>query len=83
MTAGVRLRGREQKEVGPIRKRRGNKFERAESRLIGLRLAFTITLLLGGLFSAVAAEAEEVAKVPRIGHLNTNLVANPRLLALI
>jgi len=66
--------------VGPIRKRRGNKFERAESRLIGLRLAFTITLLLGGLFSAVAAEAEEVAKVPRIGHLNTNLVANPRLL---
>ncbi len=43
--------------------------------MIGLRLAFTITLLLGGLFSPVAAEAQQAAKVPRIGYLALNLVA--------
>jgi putative ABC transport system substrate-binding protein len=47
--------------------------------MIGLRLAFTITLLLGGLFSPVAAEAQQAAKVARIGYLATNLVANPHL----
>src|SRR5262245_49218150 len=45
----------------------------------GLRLAFTITLLLGGLFSSSAAEAQEAAKVARIGYLSTNLAASPHL----
>ena len=45
----------------------------------GLRLAFGITLLLGGLFSPVAAEAQQAAKVARVGYLASNLAANPRL----
>jgi putative ABC transport system substrate-binding protein len=45
----------------------------------GLRLAFTITLLLGGLFSPSAAEAQQAAKVARIGYLSTNLAASPHL----
>ena len=47
--------------------------------MIRLRLAFSITLLLGGLFSPVAAEAQQAAKVPRIGYLVTNLAAGPQL----
>ncbi len=39
----------------------------------GLRLAFTITLLLGGLFSPLAVAAQQAAKVPRIGFLAQNL----------
>ncbi len=35
----------------------------------GWRLAFSITLLLGGLFSPVAAEAQQAAKIARIGYL--------------
>lgn len=46
----------------------------------GLRLAFTITLLLGGLFSPSAAEAQQAAKVARIGYLVPNpAAANPHL----
>ena len=45
----------------------------------GLRLAFTITLLLGGLFSPSAAGAQEGAKVARIGFLAINMAANPHL----
>ena len=45
----------------------------------GLRLAFTITLLLGGLFSPVAAEAQQAAKVARIGYLSADLAASPHL----
>jgi len=45
----------------------------------GLRLAFSITLALGGLFSSVAAEAQQAAKVPRIVYLTLNLAANPHL----
>src|SRR5574341_417883 len=45
----------------------------------GLRLAFAITLLLGGLFSPVAAEAQQAAKVARIGFLVANLAALPHL----
>lgn len=37
--------------------------------MIRLRLVFTITLLLGGLFSPVSADAQEAAKVARIGYL--------------
>jgi putative ABC transport system substrate-binding protein len=37
--------------------------------MIGLRLAFTITLLFGGLFNPVAAEVQQGAKVARIGYL--------------
>jgi putative ABC transport system substrate-binding protein len=46
----------------------------------GLRLALSITLLLGGLFSPVAAEAQQAAKVPRIGLLMSNPAGNPHLL---
>jgi putative tryptophan/tyrosine transport system substrate-binding protein len=47
--------------------------------MIALRVAFSITLLLGGLFSPLAAEAQQAAKVPRIGYLNANLAASPHL----
>ena len=43
--------------------------------MIGARLAFIGTLVLGGLFSPVVAETQEAAKVARIGYLGTNLVA--------
>jgi putative tryptophan/tyrosine transport system substrate-binding protein len=45
--------------------------------MIGLRLALSIPLLLGGLFSPVAAEAQQAAKVARIGYLAINLAASP------
>jgi putative ABC transport system substrate-binding protein len=45
----------------------------------GLRLVFSITLALGGLFSPVAAEAQQAAKIARIGYLSANLAANPHL----
>jgi putative ABC transport system substrate-binding protein len=44
-----------------------------------LRLAFSIILALGGLFSPVAAEAQQTAKIARIGYLEGNLAANPHL----
>src|SRR5712692_5969368 len=47
--------------------------------MIGLRLAFSITLALVGLFSPVAAEAQQAAKVARIGYLTGNRAANPHL----
>ena len=47
--------------------------------MIGLRCAFSTTLLLGGLFSPVAAEAQQVAKIARIGYLATNLTTSPHL----
>jgi putative ABC transport system substrate-binding protein len=47
--------------------------------MIALRVAFSITLLLGGLFSPRAAEAQQAAKVPRIGYLNANLAGSPHL----
>ncbi len=43
----------------------------------GLRLVFTITLLLGGLFSPSAAGAQQATKVARIGYLSVNLAAAP------
>jgi putative ABC transport system substrate-binding protein len=45
----------------------------------GLRLAFTISLLLGALFSPIAAEAQQAAKIPRIGYVSTNLAVSPHL----
>src|SRR5713226_6198956 len=45
----------------------------------GLRLAFTITLLLGGLFSSSASGAQQAAKVARIGFLTLDLAPNPHL----
>jgi len=47
--------------------------------MIGLRLVFSIALALGGLFSPVAAEAQQAAKVARIGFLATNLAASPHM----
>jgi putative tryptophan/tyrosine transport system substrate-binding protein len=47
--------------------------------MIGLRLAFSITLALGGLFNPFGAEAQRAAKVARIGYLSTNHGANPYL----
>ena len=46
--------------------------------MIGLRLAFSITLL-GGLFGPVAAGAQQAAKVARIGFLADNPAASPHL----
>jgi hypothetical protein len=39
--------------------------------MIGLRLAFSITLALGWLFNPLAAEAQQAAKIARIGYLAT------------
>src|SRR5215471_3977577 len=47
--------------------------------MIGLRLAFSIALLLSGLFSPLAAEAQQAAKVARIGYLVGNLAVGPHL----
>src|SRR5882724_1787964 len=48
--------------------------------MTGLRLAFSITLLLGGLFSPVAVKAQQGAKVPRIGYLAGDRAASPHLI---
>jgi putative ABC transport system substrate-binding protein len=45
-----------------------------------LGLAFSITLLLGGLFSPGAAEAQQTAKIPRVGFLASSLALTPQLL---
>ncbi len=46
----------------------------------GLRLAFTITLLLGGLFNPAAAVGQPATEVARIGYLGPNpAAANPHL----
>jgi putative ABC transport system substrate-binding protein len=47
--------------------------------MLGLRLAFSITLLLGGLFSPVPAGAQQAGKVARIGWLSLNVAPNPHL----
>ena len=44
-----------------------------------LRRTFSIILLLGGLFSPVAAEAQQAAKSARIGYLGLALAATPHL----
>ena len=59
--ARVRLRGRDSREVGPI------------------RLTLIIALVLGGLFGVFAVEAQEPAKVARIGYLVPSLDGPPRL----
>jgi putative ABC transport system substrate-binding protein len=45
----------------------------------GGRFAFVVGFLLGGLFSPVAAEIQQTARVPHIGYVSTNLAANPHL----
>ncbi len=45
--------------------------------MLGLRLALSITLLLGGFFNSAAAEAQQAAKVARIGFLAQSLAAAP------
>jgi putative ABC transport system substrate-binding protein len=47
--------------------------------MIRLRVVFSITVLLGGLFSPVAAEAQQAAKITRIGYLMLDLAASPHL----
>src|SRR5262245_41497735 len=47
--------------------------------MMGPRVAFSITLLLGGLLSPVAAEAEQAAKIARIGYLAGTLAGAPNL----
>src|SRR5438876_2270413 len=47
--------------------------------MIGLRLALSITLLLVGLFNPLAGEAQQAAKVARIGYLTLNLAASPHM----
>src|SRR5882724_9053679 len=46
--------------------------------MIRLRVVFSITLLLGGFFNPVAAEAQQAANVARIGVLVLNRATNPR-----
>src|SRR4029450_6974473 len=53
----------------------GNQFEGAGVEMIVARLAFISSLVLGGLFSPLAVEAQETAKAARIGYLGTNLAA--------
>src|SRR5262245_41749284 len=76
----VRHRGPYQREVDPIRKRGEHELRRVGGRMIGRGLAFSITLLLGGLVSPVAAEAQQAAKVARIGYLVGDLARGPHLL---
>src|SRR5215475_7983073 len=47
--------------------------------MIGWGLAFSITLLLGGLVSPVAAEAQQTAKIARIGYLVGSVAGAPNL----
>jgi putative ABC transport system substrate-binding protein len=47
--------------------------------MIGLTLAFSTILALGGLFHPVAAKAQQATKLPRIGYLSANSAANPHL----
>ena len=48
--------------------------------MIGLRLAFSMTLLLGGLFSPMTVDAQQATTVHRIGYLELNRAdVNPRL----
>jgi putative ABC transport system substrate-binding protein len=48
--------------------------------MIGVRLALSMALLLGGLFSPLTAEAQQAATVLRRGYLELNRTdANPRL----
>ncbi len=47
--------------------------------MMGLTLAFTITLLLGGLFSPVPADAQDAAKVARIGYLGADTASGKHL----
>lgn len=52
------------------RKEQRTRVRKAEASIRGMRLVFTTALLLGGLFSAVTVEAQQVAtKVARIGYL--------------
>jgi putative ABC transport system substrate-binding protein len=45
------------------------------------KLAPVIGFLLGGLFTPITADAQQAAKVPRIGYVSTNVAANPHLVA--
>ena len=45
--------------------------------MTGVRLALSTTLVLGGLFSSVAVEAQQAAKIARIGYLAANLAGIP------
>ena len=47
--------------------------------MIGPRLGFSITLLLGGLLSPVGAEAQQAAKIARVGYLSADMAANLHL----
>ena len=46
---------------------------------IGPRFAFALGSLLCGLFTPVAVETQQAAKVPRIGYVSTNLAANAHI----
>jgi len=43
------------------------------------RRRFLLTSLAGALAAPLAAEAQQAAKIARVGFLATNLAANPRL----
>jgi putative ABC transport system substrate-binding protein len=45
--------------------------------MIGLRLAFGMILGLGGLFTPIAAEAQQAANIPRVGFLSAGSRSDP------
>jgi len=45
--------------------------------MLGFKVVVSITLAFVGLFNPLAAEAQQVAKIPRIGYLATNLAGAP------
>jgi ABC-type uncharacterized transport system substrate-binding protein len=61
--------------VSQIRKCCGN--GRPEAKTIRLGLAFSITVLFGGLLNAVATEAQQAAKIARIGYLGGTVDNKP------
>src|SRR5262249_2119846 len=64
-------RRRGQREMSSIVRRPG-------AEMVGLRLAFSIALLLCGLFNAVTVAAQQAAKVARIGWLGFERPGAPR-----
>src|SRR5438128_10153848 len=50
-----------------------------EVEMIRERLVFTLVLLLSGLFNPVAVEAQQAAKIARIGYLAGDLAGSPQL----
>jgi hypothetical protein len=77
LTATLGFEIKTRRKVGPIRKRDRKKFAGAEPGRMSP--AFSSILLLSLLFSPVVAEAQQAAKIARIGWLAGNMAASPQL----